>query len=81
MPLKSIPEKYRKFDDSNILLVDNCYIPSGYRKPFAVSARPILNGLLDKGYEIVRDTQYFPYVNGKKCFGRILVKKRLKNRN
>ena len=75
MRLKNIPQKYKKYDDSNVLLVDNCYIPEGYKKPFAVSTRPILNGLLEKGYEIIRDTQYFPYVNGKKCFARVLVKK------
>ena len=76
MPLKDIPAKYKKFDDSKVLLVDNCYIPSDYKKPFAVSARSILNGLLEKGYKIVQDTQYFPYINGKKCFGRVLVQKK-----
>ena len=75
MPLKEIPEKYKKYDDSKTLIVDNCYIPSDYKKPFAVSARPVLNGLLEKGYEIANDNQYFPYVDGKKCFGRVLVKK------
>jgi hypothetical protein len=73
MPLKDIPAKYKKFDDSKMLLVDNCYIPNDYKKPIAVSARSILNGILEKGYEIIHDTQYFPYVNGKRCFGRVLV--------
>jgi hypothetical protein len=58
-----------------MLVVDNGYIPNDYKKPFAVSARPILNGLLEKGYKIIQDTQYFPYENGKKCFGRVLVQK------
>jgi hypothetical protein len=75
IPLKEIPEKYKKYDDSKILVVDNNYIPSDYKKPFAVSARPILNGLLEKGYKIIQDTQYFPYENGKKRFGRALVQK------
>ena len=75
VPLKDIPEKYKKNDDSKILSVDNCYIPNDYKKPFAVSARPILNGLLEMGYKIIQDTQYFPYVNGKKKFGRVLVQK------
>jgi len=74
MPLKDIPAKYQKYDDSKTLIVDNCYIPNDYKKHFAVSARPILNGLLEKGYEIVED-QYFPYVNGKQGFRRVLVKK------
>jgi len=73
--LKDIPEKYKKIDDSKYLVVDNCFIPSDYKRPFAVSARPILNGLLEKGYKIVQETQYFPYINGKKCFGRVLVQK------
>jgi hypothetical protein len=73
--MKEIPEKYKKYDDSKTLLADNCYIPSDYNKPFAVSARPILNGLLEKGYKIIQDTQYIPYENGKKCFSRVLVQK------
>ena len=75
MPLREIPSKHKKYDDSKMLIVDHCYIPSDYKNPFAVSARPILNGLLEKGYKIVEDHQFFPYVNGKKCFGRVLVKK------
>jgi len=75
IPLKEIPEKHKRYDDSKKLVVDNCYIPNDYKKPFAVSARPILNGLLEKGYKIIQDTQYFPYKNGKKCFGRVLVQK------
>jgi hypothetical protein len=74
VPLKEIPEKYKKYDDSKTLVVDNCYIPSDYKKQFAVSARPILNGLLEKGFEIIQETQYFPYENGKKKFGRVLIK-------
>ncbi|MDR0604291.1 MAG: GIY-YIG nuclease family protein [Bacteroidales bacterium] len=75
IPLNDIPEKYKKYDDANKLVVSNCYIPNDYKKPFAVSARPILNGLLEKGYKIILNTQYFPYENGKKCFGKVLVQK------
>jgi len=75
MPLKEIPEKYKEYDDSKVLLVENCYIPSDYKKPFAVSARPILNGLLEKGYKIVQDKRYTPYTNGKECFARVLIQK------
>jgi len=75
MPLKEIPEKYKEYDDSKTLLVENCYIPSDYKKPFAISARPILNGLLEKGYKIVQDKRYTPYMNGKECFARVLVQK------
>ena len=75
IPLKEIPEKYKRHDDDGILLVDNCYIPSNYKKAFAVSVRAILNGLLEKGYKIVQEKQYRPYINGKEIFARVLVKK------
>ena len=75
VPLKEIPDKYKKYDNSKMLVVDNCYVPNNYKKPFAVSARPILNGLLEKGYKIIQDKEYTPYINGKKCFKRVLVQK------
>jgi hypothetical protein len=76
VPLKEIPEKYKKYDDSKILLVDDCFIPNDYKKPFAVSARPILNGLLEKGYKIIENNwAYIAFVNGKQCFRRVLVQK------
>ncbi|TXJ54148.1 DNA methyltransferase [Brachyspira aalborgi] len=75
MPLKEIPEKYKKYDDSKILLVNNNYIPSDYKKPFAVSAYPILSGILEKNYKIYSEKEYFPYINKKRCFGRVLIKK------
>lgn len=76
IPLKDIPEKYQKFDDTKTLLVDQGYIPNNYNKPFAVSARPILNGLLEKGYKLVQDKEYYPYINGEKKFARVLVIKK-----
>jgi len=75
VPLKEIPEKYKKYDDSKTLVVDNCYIPNDYKKPFGVSTRPILNGLLEKGYKIAHEKQYDPVVGGKVCFKRVLVQK------
>lgn len=75
IPLKEIPCKYKKTDDSKTLLVDNNYIPIDYDKPFAVSTRPILNGLLENGYKLVDIKEYYPYINGKKNFARVLVKK------
>jgi hypothetical protein len=75
MPLKDIPEKNKKYDDSKILLVDNNYIPSDYKKPFAVSAYPLLSGVLEKGYCLVKDKEYYPYINGKKKFARVLLQK------
>ena len=75
VPLKDIPEKYKKYDDTGTLLVDNCYIPNNYKHPFAVSTRPILNGLLEKGYKLFEDKEYYPYLNGNKKFARVLVQK------
>jgi len=74
--LKEIPEKYKKYDDSKILLVDNCYIPSDYKKPFAVSVNPLLNGVLEKGYKILENNEdYIPHINGKQKFRRVLIQK------
>jgi len=75
IPLKEIPEKYKKYDDFKMLMVDHCYIPSDYEKPFAVSATPILNGLLEKGYKMIQDKRYTPYINAKECYARALVQK------
>jgi predicted GIY-YIG superfamily endonuclease len=76
VPLKEIPVKYKKYDDKKILLVDNCFIPNDYKKPFAVSARPILNGILEKGYKIIdKDAAYVPVVDGKEKFRRVLIQK------
>jgi len=73
--LNEIPEKDRTYDDNNILLVDNCYIPIDYKKPFAISSYPILNGILEKGYNISDDKEYTPYINGERCFKRVLIQK------
>lgn len=75
IPLKDIPEKHKKIDDNGYLIVDNCFLPSDYKKPFAVSARPILNGILEKGYRIAYNTEYNPYIDGKRKFGRVLIQK------
>jgi hypothetical protein len=76
VPLKDIPAEYKEYDDSKMLLVDNCYIPNDYKKPFAVSTRPILNGLLEKGYKIIdENASYIAVVNGEEKFRRVLVRK------
>ncbi|MCZ9951825.1 adenine-specific methyltransferase EcoRI family protein [Brachyspira hyodysenteriae] len=75
IPLEEIPEKYKKYDDNGILIVDNCYIPNDYNKPFAISVRPVLNGVLEKGYKIVYDKKYVPYINKKEKFARVLIQK------
>ena len=75
VPLKEIPEKFKKYDDSKLLLVDNNYFPNDYKKPFGVSARAILNGLLEKGYRIINDKQFIPYIKGKAAWSRLIVEK------
>jgi hypothetical protein len=75
MPLKNIPERYKKYDDSKILVAHNGYIPNSTAKPFAVSVRSVLNGIPEKGYKLIEDKEYVPYINGKRCFGRVLVQK------
>ncbi|MDY3114340.1 MAG: adenine-specific methyltransferase EcoRI family protein [Helicobacter sp.] len=75
LPFSEIPDVFKKYDDNGCLLMYKSYIPSDYAEPFAVSARQILNGILECGYEIVRDKRYTPYLNGKEQFARVLVQK------
>ncbi|EOX1263580.1 adenine-specific methyltransferase EcoRI family protein [Campylobacter upsaliensis] len=75
VPLSEIPDVYQQYDDSGTLLVDKSYIPNDYDRPFAVSTRQILNGVLECGYSIVLKAQYFPYIEGKKKFARVLIQK------
>jgi hypothetical protein len=76
VPLKDIPAQCKKYDDKKILIVNEGYVPDGYKKPFAVSPRLILNGLLEQGYKMTQDSEYVPYISGKRCFGRVLVQKK-----
>ncbi|MCL2039905.1 MAG: GIY-YIG nuclease family protein [Bacteroidetes bacterium] len=75
IPLEKIPESFKQYDDSKTLLVANNYIPSDYKEPFAVSTRPILNGILEKGYKIIQEKTYAPYIDGKCKFARALIQK------
>ncbi|WP_120946066.1 adenine-specific methyltransferase EcoRI family protein [Helicobacter labacensis] len=71
--LENIPDVYKKYDDSGTLLVDNNYIPIDYDLPFAISARQILNGVLECGFKIVQLKQYHPCIEGKIKFKRVLI--------
>lgn len=75
LPLNAIPNRYKNYDDSGTLLVDNNFIPSDYGKPFAVSTRQILNGILECGYKICFKKTYLPYIQAKVKFGRVLIQK------
>ena len=73
--LTEIPERFYKYDDKNILVLDNNFIPIDYKEPFAVSPRAILNGILEKGYKIIQEKRYTPFFNKKESFARILIQK------
>lgn len=75
MKIDEIPDKYKKFDDSGVLNVYNNYIPTNYKHPFAVSAYPILSGILEKGYKIADTKEHYPYFNGKRNFAKVLIQK------
>ena len=79
IPLNEIPEHYKKYDDSGTLIVDNCFIPNDYDKPFAISSRPLLNGIQEKGYKIVYEKKYVPYIDGQEKFARVLIQKEKEN--
>ncbi len=73
VPMKDIPEKNIKIDDSNILLVNNGYIPSDYDKEFSISVSPVINGILELGFKAIKT--YAPYYKGKVKFLRLVIKK------
>ena len=55
--------------------VNNNYIPTNYKHPFAVSARALLAGVLEKGYKIYDVNEYIPTFNGKVNFSKVLIQK------
>ena len=73
--INDVPEKDKKFDDNGILHVNNNYIPTNYKHPFAVSARALLAGVLEKGYKIYDVNEYIPTFNGKVNFSKVLIQK------
>jgi len=75
VPLKNIPEKDKKIDDKGILNINRCNIPNDYEKPIAVSVRPILQRVLDFGFEVIQEKEYVPYIKKKRQFGRVLIQK------
>lgn len=75
VPLNEIPDHYKKYDDNGYLLVDNGFIPADYNEVFGVSSRAILNGILEKGYKIINEKQYIPYVSKKPQWSRVLIQR------
>ena len=72
MKINEIPDKEKKFDDNGILHIQHNYIPTNYRNPFAVSARAILAGVLEKGYKIYDTNEY---IASKNDFSKVLIQK------
>ena len=74
IPLTDIPDKHKTYDDIGTLVVNNCYIPSDYGEPFAVSITPILSGVLEKGFRYAMKRRYDPVVRQRRCFARALIR-------
>jgi hypothetical protein len=75
VPLKDIPEKDKRIDDKGILNINRCNIPNDYEEPIAVSVYPMLQRVLDFGFEIIQEKRYEPYVNGQEQGHRVLIQK------
>ena len=67
--------KIIEVDDKGCLLFNNCYIPNDYDLPFAISLGPIINGILENGFEVYGNETYLPKINGKTGWRRLLIKK------
>ena len=67
------------YDDNNILVCDNATIPVNTNETLAVSKEIIRHGILNDGYEILKNYQrYAPIKDGKEKFARILIQKKTK---
>ena len=79
MPLKDIPKENVIVDDNGILNFNDSYVPSDYDLPFAISLGPVVNGILEQGFEVYGNETYLPKINGKIGWRRLLIKKSQKN--
>ena len=79
MPLKDIPRNEILVDDNGVLNINNGYIPDDYDKEFAVSSAPIVNGILEQGFEVYGNETYLPKINGKTGWRRLLIRKSTTN--
>ena len=75
MPLKDIPKENVIVDDNGILNFNDSYVPSDYDLPFAISLGPVVNGILEQGFEVYGNETYLPKINGKTGWRRLLIKK------
>jgi len=70
-----IPDRYKRWDDNAVLLVDGGYLPNDLEEPFAVPTDISLDDLSELGYEVAPDNPYTPFFNGVKSAKRILIQK------
>ena len=76
---KMLKEGSAWYDDNGILVCDGATIPTDTDETLAVSVNIIKAGILNDGYEILKNYQrYAPIKNGKECFARILIQKKTK---
>ena len=65
------------YDDKGILVCDKAIIPTDTDETLAVSVNIIKAGILNDGYEILKNYQrYAPIKDGKEKFARILIQKK-----
>ncbi|MBR1428809.1 MAG: hypothetical protein IJ590_00985 [Rickettsiales bacterium] len=73
---KMLKEGTAWYDDNKILICDNATIPIDTDEVLAVSVYIIRYGILNDGYEILKNYQrYAPIKDGKEKFARILIQK------
>ena len=73
---KMLKEGIAWYDDNNILVCDNAIIPTDTNETLAVSREIIRHGILNDGYEILKNYQrYAPIKDGKEKFARILIRR------
>ena len=65
------------YDDNGILVCDKAIIPVDTDETLAVSVNIIKAGILNDGYEILKNYQrYAPIKDGNEKFARILIQKK-----
>ena len=76
---KMLKEGTAWYDDNGILICDKATIPTDTNEILAVSTEIIRHGILNDGYEILKNYQrYAPIKDGKEKFARILIQKKTK---
>ena len=76
---KMLKEGTAWYDDNKILVCDKAIVPTDTNETLAVSREIIRHGILNDGYEILKNYQrYAPIKDGNEKFARILIQKKTK---